>query len=391
MLRGVVFSGVLRGYAIFAGFALQLMLSNVTTKVTFGQINAFISTVLLLTFVATSAPTRQLVRELGAFGLAERRELAEEYLGSAHLWIVLSAAVALAAILFRKTDIAIIMATVSIIFAAAIYSAYFRGIGRYVIGNIEAGLIRLTVVLAMLVLVMLFYRELTVRTAQISYLGAALIGLLFLMFARRSWPTIDFSARAFWPYGAFPLTLTILAGLETLIVNFDIIVINYLYEPDVTAEVRVAQQLRSMIMLPLQVYLMFAFDRLSRALRIGVETTERRREIAFIRIFMAVIFIAAIALSKTFGTLFFDGGTDFLATLAVLSGVIPMILFGPKAELVIAAARECDHKVNTIIFLLAYVILTPFLCLALDLPPWSYFCVQTAIFSVFFASLQKPI
>lgn len=391
MLRDFVFSGALRGYAISAGFAVQLLLSNATSKVSFGQINTFISTVLLLTFLATSAPTRQLVRELGAFGLTERGRLAQEFISNAHLWIILSVAVALAALFLGETDFALIMATVAIIFAAAIYSAYFRGIGRYVIGNIEAGVIRSTVFMSILAIATLFGRELAVPVAQMSYLGAVGIGLLLLIFARGRWPSIEFSRRVLWPYGAFPLTLTILAGLETFFVNFDIIVTSYLHGADVTAEVRVAQQLRGLTMLPLQVYLMFAFDRLSRTLRTGVETTARRREIALIRILLAVTFIAAIALSGPFGTLFFEGGTDFLTTLAVLSGVVPIMLFGPKAELVVAAAREGDHKAKTMVFLLAYVVLTPSLCWALDLPPWSYFCAQAAMAALFFASLPKTI
>ena len=391
MLKGFVFSGALRGYAIFAGFAVQLLLASVTSKVAFGQINTFISTVLLFTFLAASAPTRQLVRELGAFGLTERGRLAEEFIGNAHVWIILSAAAALAALFVGETDLALIMVTVAVIFAAAIYSAYFRGIGRYVIGNIEAGVIRSTVFMAILGIAMLFGRELTVPVAQMSYLAAVAIGLLLLVLLRGSLPSMGFSRRILWPYGTFPLTLTILAGLETFYVNFDIIVTTYLYGADVTAEVRVAQQLRSLTMLPLQVYLMFAFDRLSRTLRTGVETTTRRREIVLIRVLLAVSFITAIALSGPFGTLFFEGGTDFLTTLAVLSGVVPMVLFGPKAELLIAAARERDHKAKTMALLLAYVVFTPFLCWALDLPPWFYFFGQAAMSALFFASLPKAI
>jgi len=44
MLRGFFLSGAVRGYEIAAGFAVQLLLSNVTWKVAFGQINTFIST-----------------------------------------------------------------------------------------------------------------------------------------------------------------------------------------------------------------------------------------------------------------------------------------------------------------------------------------------------------
>lgn len=391
MLKGFVFSGALRGYAIFASFVVQFLLASVTSKVAFGQINTFISTVLLLTFICASAPTRQLVRELGAFGLTERGRLAEEFIGNAHMWIILSAAAALAALIVGETDLALIMATVAIIFAAAIYSAYFRGIGRYVIGNIEAGVIRSTVFMAILVITMLFGRELTVPVAQISYLAAVAIGLLLLMLARGSLPSMEFSRRILWPYGAFPLTLTILAGLETFCVNFDIIVTTHLYGAEVTAEVRVAQQLRSLTMLPLQVYLMFAFDRLSRTLRTGVETTTRRRELALIRILLAVTLVAAIVLTGPFVTLFFEGETDLLTMLAVLSGVAPMVLFGPKAELIISAAREGDQKGKTMGFLLAYVVLTPFLCWTLDLPPWSYFFGQAAMSALFFASLPKAI
>lgn len=391
MLRGFILSSTVRGYAIFAGFAVQLLLSNVTSKVAFGQINTFISTILLLTFLATSAPTRQLVRELGAFGLTKRGGLAEEFIGNAHLLVILSAAVALAAVFVGQTHVALIVATVAVTFAAAIYSAYFRGIGRYVIGNIEAGVIRSTVFMAILAIAMLFDRELAVPLAQMSYLAAVAIGLLLLILARGSCPSMEFSRRVLWPYGPFPITLTILAGLEIFFVNFDIIVTTYLYGADVTAEVRVAQQLRSLAMLPLQVYLMFAFDRLSRTLQTGGETIARRREIALIRILLTFTSIASIALSGLFGTLFFAGGIDFLTTLAVLSGVMPIVLFGPKAELVIAAAREGDHKTKTMSFLLAYVVLTPFLCWSLNFPPWSYFLGQAAISTLFFASLPKVI
>lgn len=391
MVRGFFLSGAVRGYAIAAGFAVQLLLSNVTSKTEFGQINTFISTILLLTFLATSAPTRQLVRELGAFGLAERGRLAEEFIGNAHLWIMLSATIAIISALVDQMHIALILATVGATFAAAMYSAYFRGIGRYVIGNIEAAVIRTSSFMAILTLAILFGMEITGPTAELFYLASVLIGLLILGLARGRRPWLEFSRRTLWPYGAFPLTLTILAGLEIFFVNFDIIVTTYLYGADVTAEVRVAQQLRSLTMLPLQVYLMFAFDRLSRTLRTGVETTARRREIAMIRILLAITFIGAIALSGHFGTLFFEGGTDFLTTLAVLSGVVPMVLFGPKAELLIAAAREGDHKAKTMAFLLAYVVLTPFLCWALDLQPWLYFFGQAAMFALFSASLPKAI
>jgi O-antigen/teichoic acid export membrane protein len=391
MLRGFFLSGAVRGYALVAGFAVQLLLSSVTSKDAFGQINTFISTVLLLTFLVASAPTRQLVRELGAFGLAERGRLAEDFIGNAHLWIILSAAVAFVAALVGQTYFALIVATVGVTFPAAIYSAYFRGIGRYVIGNIEAGVIRATILTAIFAIAMLFGLELAVTTAEMSYLAAVAIGLLLLVLARDSWPSIKFSHRILWPYGTLPLTLTILAGLEIFVLHFDIIVSTYLYGANVTAEVRVAQQLRTLTMLPLQVYLMFAFDRLSRTLRTGVETTERRREIALIRILLVVTFIAAIALSGPFVALFFEGGTDFLTTLGVLSGVVPMVLCGPKAELVISAAREGDHKVKTMVFLLAYVLLVPFLCWAFDLPPWSYFFGQATISALFFASLPKVI
>lgn len=391
MLKSFFLSGLVRGYAIAVGFAVQLLLSNVTSKTSFGMINAFISTALLLTYLASSAPTRQLVRELGAFGLNERGRLAEEFIGNTHLWVIISATIAIFVALVGRTHLALVAATVGLLFSASMYSAYFRGIGRYIIGNIEASVLRPTIFMGILATVMLIGWELTATTAELIYLVAVAIGLLTLVFARGSWPNIELSSRIVWPYGSFPLTLTLLAGLEVFFVNFDIIVTTYLYGADVTAEVRVAQQLRSLTMLPLQVYLMFSFDRLSRALQTGVETSARRSEIALIRALLVVTFLAAIAIAGPFGTLFFDGETDFLTTLAVLSGVVPMVLFGPKAELVIAAARESNQKSKTTSFLMIYVLVTPFLCWALSLPPWSYFLGQTAIIALFFARLPKTI
>ena len=391
MLKGLLLSGLVRGYAIAVGFAVQLLLSNVTSKTSFGMINAFISTALLLTFLASSAPTRQLVRELGAFGLNERGRLAEEFIGNTHLWVIISATIAIFAALVGRTHLALVAATVGLLFSASLYSAYFRGIGRYIIGNIEASVIRPTIFMAILATAKLTGWELTAPTAELIYLVAVAIGLLTLVFARGIRPKIEFSSRIIWPYGSFPLTLTLLAGLEVFFVNFDIIATTYLYGADVTAEVRVAQQLRSLTMLPLQVYLMFSFDRLSRTLQTGVETRARRREIALIRSLLVVTFLAAIAIAGPFGTLFFDGETDFLTTLAVLSGVVPMVLFGPKAELVIAAARESNQKSKTASFLIIYVLIIPFLCWGLNLPPWSYFFGQTAIIALLFARLPKMI
>lgn len=63
------FTSAIRGYGISTDFAAQLLLSNVTWKEAFGHTNTFISMVLLLAFLATSATTRQLVQELEAFGL----------------------------------------------------------------------------------------------------------------------------------------------------------------------------------------------------------------------------------------------------------------------------------------------------------------------------------
>jgi len=391
MLRGFFLSGAVRGYAISAGFSVQLLLSNVTSKTVFGQVNTFISTVILLTFLATSAPTRQLVRELGAFGLAERGRLADEFIGNAHLWIILSAAIAIVAALVGRMHLALIAATFGVAFATSLYSAYFRGIGRYMIGNIEAGVIRSTAFMAILAIAMLFGLNLTLLASELFYLSAVAIGLLVLVLARGTWPSMEFSRRTIWPYGTFPVTLTILAGLEIFFVNFDIIVTTYLYGADMTADVRVAQQLRSLTMLPLQVYLMFSLDRLSRTLRTGAETSERRSEIILIRVLLAGTFLAAIALAGPFGTLFFKGGTDFLTTIAVLSGVLPVVLFGPRAEVVIAAAREDDQKTKTMAFLLAYAVVTPVLCWAFGFPPFVYFFSQAALSTVFFARLPKAI
>lgn len=391
MLRGLFQAGAIRGYGIAAGFLVQWLLANVTSKMAFGQVNAFISAVTLLVFLAASGPTRMLVRELGAFGLAERGQFAEAATRNAHLWFTLSSTLAIVSALVGRPHVALILSTIGVTFASSLYSAYFRGIGRYVLGNVEAGVIRLTIFLAILAIAASIGLELTELAAKISYLTAAAIGLLVLLLVKGGWPSMEFSPKSLWPYGSFPLTLTLLAGLEIFFVNFDIIVTTYLYGADVTAEVRVAQQLRSLTMLPLQVYLMFSFDRLSRTLQTGVETTARRHEIALIRALMVVTFLAAIAIAGPFGTLFFDGGTDFLTTLAVLSGVVPMVLFGPKAELVIAAARESNQKSKTTSFLMIYVLITPFLCWGLNLPPWSYFLGQTVIIALFFARLPKTI
>lgn len=391
MLRGFFLSGVVRAYAIATGFAVQLLLSNVTSKVAFGQINAFMSTVLLLTFLLTSAPTRQLVRELGAFGITARRQLANEFIGNAHVWLILSLAVSFIAASVGQPSIAFVVGTTGFTFAAAIYSAYFRGLGHYVIGNFEAGVMRSTIFIALLVIAVILGFELAVPAVKTFYLSAVAIGFFLLVIARRIRPSLEFSRRTLWPYGTFPLTLTILAGLEIFFVNFDIIVTAYLYGPDVTAEVRVAQQLRSLTMLPLQVYLMFSLDRLSRTLQTGVDMGARRREIALVRVLLGATFLAAIGILGPFGTLYFEGGMDFLTAIAVLSGVVPMVLFGPRAELVIAGATEENQKRRTLLFLVAYVVITPFLCWEFDLPPATYFCFQAAASTLFFAILPNSL
>lgn len=374
-----------------AGFAIQLLLSKVTSKATFGQINAFISTVLLLTFLTTSAPTRQLVRELGAFGLAERRSLAEAFIGSSHLWLMSSAALAFTATLFGETHVAVTLATLGATFSASMYSAYFRGIGRYIIGNIEAGVIRSSAFIVIISIAATAGMELSVVTAKLSYVSAVAIGLLMLMVTRGSWPSMTLSKRTFWPYGTVPLNLTILAGLEIFFINFDVIIASYIYSDDVTAEVRVAQQLRSLTLLPLQIYLMFALDRLSRTLQTGDEIHERRREIALIRLSLAGTIVVATILTQPFGNMFFSKGIDSLLMLAVLSGVIPYVIFGPKPEVIIAASRERDQNRKTICFLITYVAVTPLACFLFDLQPSAYFLIQAAISTIFFASLPKAI
>jgi O-antigen/teichoic acid export membrane protein len=391
MLRGFVLSGAVRAYAITAGLAVQVLLSNVVSKTAFGQINTFISTVLLLTFFATSAPTRHLVRELGTFGMAERGRLVEEFIGNAHLWVILSGAMAIIATILGQTNLALTIATVGIAFATSLYSAYFRGLGRYVMGNLEAGVIRTTSFMAILSIATLVGLQFSVVTTELWYLASVVTGLVVLMLARARWPLMEISARTLWPYGTLPITLTILAGLEIFFVNFDIIVTAYLYGPEVTAEVRVAQQLRSLTMLPLQVYLMFSLDRLSRTLRTGAETSVRRREIALIRVLLVGTFIAAVAVSGPFGNLFFEEGINFLVMIAVLSGVLPVVLFGPRAEVVIAAGSEREQAGKTITFALAYAVLTPVLCWMFSLPAVAYFFIQAALTAAFFASLPKKI
>ena len=391
MLKGFLLSALLRGYAIIAGLSMQVLLSNITTKTVFGQINTFISSVLLVTFVVTSAPTRQLVRELGAFGLEVRRAFAEAFIYISHMWILVSIGIAFFAAMLGEPGWAVFSTTIGITFASAIYSAYFRGIGRYVLGNLEAGVIRTTAFVILISLTALLRDGLVLQIAQLLYLGSVAIGLLLLMLFRPIWPAVKFSRRMLWPGGGFPLTLTILAGLEMFFLNFDIILTNYLFGADTAAEVRVAQQLRSLTLLPLQIYLMFSFDRLSRALRAGAGIDARRSEITIVRVLLASSILVSFAIADPFGRLFFEGGTQLLTTIAVLSGVLPIVLLGPKAEVIIASSRENEQKVRVRFFLLAYTLLTPSVCWLFGLPPYVYFFAQSSLIAIFYFSLPRVI
>ena len=391
MLRGFFSSGMVRGYSIFVSFVLQILLSKITSKSIFGEINAFLAAILLLTFFLSAAPTRKLIRELAAFGLAKRGIFADSLIGGSHVLILFFCIVAAFGSLVVTSDIWIIGLAVSLAYSAAIYSAFFRGIGRYTVGNIEAGAIRLSVFSLVLLVVNHAVGEVSLQTAQISFVGATLVGLVSLAFFRKRMPRLEFPTKNAWYSRRFPWTLTLLAGFDVFIVNYDLLVINFLYESEIAAETRIAQQLRSFTLLPLQIYLMFSFDKLSRSLQMKSDYLDREREMTIVRICIAATFATAIAAAKPFASLFFTDGIDFILTICVLSGIIPIILFGPKTESIIAASAEVNQGTKTTIFFLFYVMTAPILSWLFSWDPHWYFLLQTLVITTFFACLPRKI
>ncbi|WJY20968.1 hypothetical protein QTA57_14315 [Fontisubflavum oceani] len=391
MLKGFFLSGMVRGYVIFVGLALQFVMAQAMTKEDFGAVNTFISTVILATFLLTAAPTRQLVRELGAFGLKLRGNLAQRYLNASHLFLALSAGFAGFAALIGQTWFAAFFLVMGVVNASALYSAYFRGIGRYIAGNLEAGVIRITVFLLSLLIFYWIGGKLSSAQAQMLYVLAAVLGLILLVWMHGGMPRLNFRLQALWPYGRLPIATTILAGIEIFTVNYDLMVVNAIYGSEVAAEVRIGQQLRSLSSLPLQIYLMFSLDKLSRALRANDGLEQRRREMRLVRLMLGGCFALAILVSGPFTGLFFDEPIEPILIYSILAGILPLVLLGPRPDLSIAAATEGNHYNKTIVFVVCYLCIAPGVLSLSGLAPEFYFMFQATLVGFYFISLHSQM
>lgn len=391
MLSGFLLSGMVRGYVIVIGLTLQLLMAQAMTKEDFGAVNTFISTVILATFLLSAAPTRQLVRELGTFGLEARCAMAQSYINASHLFLALSAGLASLAALIGQTWFAAFYLAMGLVFASALYSAFFRGIGRYMIGNIEAGVIRITAFLVLLAMFYWFGGELSSGQAQMLYVFAAVLGLVLLVWMRGAMQRLDLRVQALWPYGRLPIAMTFLAGTEIFTVNYDLMVVNAIYGSEVAAEVRIGQQLRSLSSLPLQIYLMFSLDRLSRALRANDGLEQRRREVRLVRLMLGGCFALALLVSGPFTGLFFDEPIEPILIYAILAGILPVVLLGPRPDLSIAAATEGNHGNKTIVFIMCYLCLAPGVLSLSGLAPEFYFMFQATLVGLYFLSLHGQI
>ncbi|MDP4062067.1 hypothetical protein RBLE17_18240 [Rhodobacteraceae bacterium LE17] len=389
MLNGFLLSGIIRGYVLVVGLGLQFVMAQVLTKEDFGSVNTFISIVLFTTFLLSAAPTRQLVRELGAYGLQSKNLMVSSYLNASHLFLVLSFALAVIFFLLGQAWVARIIAVTGIVFASALYSAFFRGLGRYVIGNIEAGVIRMSAFIVLLICCYAIGLDLTPQWVQFLYIIAAAFGLLVMVAIYGDVRPLDRTFKAFWPYGRLPIAMTMLAGIDIFTMNYDIIITSLIFDSEVVAEVRIGQQLRSLSTLPIQIYLMFSLDKLSLALRCNIGVAERRREVRFVRIMLAISIAIAIMTADAFTEIFFNEPIKFILVIAILSGSLPIILLGPRPELNIAAASENGFKNSVIIFSIFYILIIPVFVNKFGLGPEMYFALQASLISLFYISLKK--
>lgn len=388
MLKGFLFSGVIRGYVIVVGLALQFVMARTMGKEDFGSVNAFISTVILATFLLSAAPTRQLVRDLGAFGIKARGAMAERYINASHLFLILSTGLAGLTAILAQTWLASFFLVLGLVFTSSLYSAFFRGIGRYLVGNIEAGVIRITAFLVFLVLFYMLEGKLSSELAQMLYVAAAALGFVLLVILRGPIRRLDLRVQALWPYGRLPIAMTVFAGIEIFTVNYDLMVVNAIYGPEVAAEVRIGQQLRSLSSLPLQIYLMFSLDKLSRALRVNAEVDKRRREIRLVRLMLALCFAIALLVADDFAQFFFAEEIEHALIYATVAGILPLIVLGPRPDLAIASATENKYVGLVAAFLFFYVLGAPCLVYFLALSPAAYLVIQTFILSILFASMR---
>ena len=388
MLSGFLLSGMVRGYVIVIGLALQLLMAQAMTKEDFGAVNTFISTVILATFLLSAAPTRQLVRELGTFGLEARGAMAQSYINASHLFLALSAGLASLAALIGQTWFAAFSLVMGLVFASALYSAFFRGIGRYMIGNIEAGVIRITAFLVLLSMFYWFGGELSSGQAQMLYVFAAVLGLVLLVWMRGAMQRLDLRVQALWPYGRLPIAMTFLAGIEIFTVNYDLMVVNAIYGSEVAAEVRIGQQLRSLSSLPLQIYLMFSLDRLSRALRANDGLEQRRREVRLVQLMLGGCFAVALLVSEKFTQYFFSEPADPILIYATIAGILPSILLGPRPDLAIAGANDHKYRKHVGVFLGLYALAIPCFVYFLSLSPATYLVLQTCCLFLLFIPMR---
>ncbi|MCF4098409.1 hypothetical protein [Maritalea mediterranea] len=328
-VKNVLMMATIKVSAITLSFASTILLVLWFGKREFGEYIGLLSIVNLLVFPLTGVIVRELVRKVAIQGgevTPSIMNIVNTYFSS--FAIGCSLAILLIFLQFRISLILLIGSSVVML---SIFSALYRAEGRFVLGNLEAQIIRPAGFI--LVCFILTQTKINIDSDKLLLVMGVIVFVTAVTFVILSPYPLRFTVRCSALPNIYGLPALFCAGFELYHVSTDVIVANVLFGGNVAADVKISHQLKSLVLMPFLVYLMYAQRQISESVHSEEKWIKVKTEVRYLKIVSALFAIFGSIIIFVY-IYYFDYFAFSLSILfSILLSSASFIIFGPQLEI----------------------------------------------------------